>query len=533
VDKGVEAAVAKVIGGSRRTVAELSTPIPSSLSDLGVAVSEDSAASLRSWTAESWALIGGGVRRGVSPSNVAFMDATCIQTARALMAARQEEPISPLGLLDLGTFVTAVCLYERIAFLENELFSADELSNLVEGDVFVQLPVRGSAGSLTIGPNKGTDIRGCLYEIYLHTVLGRLEMLSLGVPVGLAKAVRDGWTALLGATPVGLNRTLSNDSPFWSMGTSQWLTPPLDELSRRLTADTYGAQYQLEGYASSPAEVLESGMSPPIAVSNGRAIFNLAIAEILRLPYCSSVGRLPFRSYLYKEAKRRRATLSRALVSGHGNIVRFLEDQYHQIVLTGKAPGQDSLELPPFLAVLLSRVRRREQLPEVLLQLRKQATPFRKRLEEMNGLLRDGVVGEGGSSKGIEAMKGALRLDARLVRGEVMAKAFAKSAPAAIGSAIGSIALPHSGAPWEAALFLGGGLAAAYPILREMVDDAFFAKLRSRLFRPEYWFMTKLGVSMRAMTNSWSRIQDIWLLPPGDQDYFVRRFEQIAQVRYV
>jgi hypothetical protein len=63
--------------------------------------------------------------------------------------------------------------------------------------------------------------------------------------------------------------------------------------------------------------------------------------------------------------------------------------------------------------------------------------------------------------------------------------------------------------------------------------EDFFNRLGHRLFRREYWFLSELGRSLRAASNGWNRIHTIWGVDDDRQEYFSRRFAQIAKLRYV
>jgi hypothetical protein len=516
-----ERQLAEAIAHRQRTRprTEPDTPPPSSLADLGVSVSEAHAAALRSWTDANRSSVGGD-------SNATFMDATCIETARMLIDGRHEHTVGPLSLLDLSTFVTAYCLFDRIAFLHNDMFAATELHHIFGNNMFVELPVR-----TTEQPKKGivdVDVRRALYDVYLYTVLPRLEMLYSEEPPSLAKAVRDGWRTLLGADPGNPSLKLHRQLPFAAQGSSSAGTPNLDSLSRELTQDTQGAQKSLDEFALDPKFWSENRLRVPVAESNGRSIFNLAISEMLRLPYSCSAGRLPYRRYLYQQAQRRDAGMAKRIARSSPEAVRFIEQNYDSVL--GRIDTTTRLNLPPFLAAVLARVTDACEIPEAMADLRRQAGPFRKNLERLNACVKSGIRDQG-DARGINAMLRALQDDAALLRRNALGSAVLKRAVAvAVPAAIAAHTLPNSGAPWEAILFQAS--ASGISVLADLVDREFLEKLGRRLFRREYWFLTRLGSSLRATTGGWDRVQQIWNVSNEHEEYFLRRFGDIAKLRY-
>jgi hypothetical protein len=507
-----ESRVARAIAPRGATGSTLESPPPSSLADLGVTVTEEHARTLRAWLETIRPLTSGA-------TNVTFMDATCMETARDLIGG-QPNVVAPLGLLDLGTFVTAYCTFDRIVFLHNDMFGATELKSF-DDEVFVEIPVETTqqAGKETIG----LDVRPALYDVYLHTVLPRIHMLYGGDPPGLAQAMHDGWRTLLGADPGNLYRELHEQFPFSKQGTMRALTPDLDTLSRALTRDVNGDQHFLESFSYEPASWKQDDLHIPVAESNGRAIFNMALCEMLRLPYSSSAGRLPYRRYLYQQAKRRDAALARRIERSSPDVVRFIEQHYDSLL--GRLDTTSSLDLPPFLAAVLAQVTRPSEIPEAMADLRRQARPFRARLEELNACVKSGVRDRKGV-KGVHVMLKALQDDAALFRRKAIGSAAVKGAAALAG-----LSLPNSAAPWEAVLFLAS--AAGIAALADLVDREFLERLERRLFRREYWFLTRLGSSLRAATGGWDRVQQIWAVEDRHQEFFSRRFAEIARLRYI
>jgi hypothetical protein len=80
-------------------------------------------------------------------------------------------------------------------------------------------------------------------------------------------------------------------------------------------------------------------------------------------------------------------------------------------------------------------------------------------------------------------------------------------------------------------LFLAS--AAGIAALADLVDREFLERLERRLFRREYWFLTRLGSSLRAATGGWDRVQQIWAVEDRHQEFFSRRFAEIARLRYI
>jgi hypothetical protein len=491
---------------------------PSSLADLGVTVSEEHAATLRAWRDMSCSSIG-------TESNTVFMDATCIETARILIDG-QHDVIGPLSILDLSTFVTAYCLFDRIAFLHNPMFAPAELRKTFSDDVFNEIPV-DTAGQAD-EDRAGIDVRAALYDVYLHTVLPRQEMLFSNDAPGLANAMRNSWRTLLGADPGNPNRPLHDQSPFSAMGSRRANTPDLDELSHDLTKDKWGTQDSLDGFSFDPEDWRENQMHVPVAESNGRSIFNLTISEMLRLPYSCSAGRLPYRLYLYQEAKRRGAVAER-IARSSPEAVRFIEQNYNSVLGSGDTTVR--LNLPPFLAAVLARISNPNEIPEAMSDLRHKAKPFRKNLEGLNACVKSGIRDDGGK-RGTNVMLKALQDDARLLRQNAFGSAALKGAVAvAASAAIAAHTLPNSAAPWEAILFQAS--AGGFNALAALVDREFLDKLGRRLFRQEYWFLTRLGSSLRAATGGWDRLQKIWKIDGDNEEWFQRRFEEISKLRYV
>jgi hypothetical protein len=105
-----------------------------------------------------------------------------------------------------------------------------------------------------------------------------------------------------------------------------------------------------------------------------------------------------------------------------------------------------------------------------------------------------------------------------------------KGAVAVAATAIAAHTFSNSAAPWEAVLFqasLGG-----FNALAALVDREFLERLGRRLFRREYWFLTRLGTSLRATTGGWDRVQQIWNVSSEHEEWFSRRFDDVAKLRY-
>jgi hypothetical protein len=445
---------------------------------------------------------------GLDQLNSIYMDNTTLHTAYSLVnSLGSGREISPVTLLDLATFVNSVVLYEHILHLENPSFDATPVNKLLGGDVIKTLPVESFDGGYTNSePLRG--ISACLGNIFADSSAELMDILaSENSPSSPyfddLSAFKEGWKVVL-----NLNKEIDSSELIDRHEDFRWRSNGRELLTKLVEAqkDPYGCLH--EAYYN--AELFDY-FSPPDTLShfisecNHRSYFNIRVANLLNLSYSPSAARLPFREYQYVRA---------TAVHKKIELMSMIEDEIREYRKSYQVPNSPNLELPVFLCVVLSRSDSLDSFFEVLAELRNSAKSFRRHKAEYESLLKSG---RGGDKKLISLRK-AIKDESDQWKKILIA-------PTTLGiAATLSVASGGTTALWIIAIGLLTACGSFTPEQRELVVR--------RFLKPEEWFLTKVGDTARAITDSLPDIARLWRVEDTMLNIYAKRFKEFSKLGY-
>lgn len=433
--------------------------------------------------------------------NAVFMDNTTLYTAYALVAGEQpRRSLGPVSLLDLATFVRNAVLYDHVFHLENDSFDARYLNEALGYEpIVISVPVESFDGGYPPSTIHGVGaFLANLFEDIKSEIRRMGESSSVSARYQDLVAMTASWEAVLDRQIQPRDLTSSSVPMHWrSVG---WqLLPRILEVS---SSPINGASQHPQLFAKffDPSEVVEL-----ISDSNHRSLFNARVADLLGLPYSPNAARLPFRQYQYRVA-----------VVAHKQLflIKEIEEEVARRREKYKVMTQPNLELPVFLSGVLNRSGSLGDFFEVLAQLRSEAEPFRRRNAEYHEALKDGETG----GQELEAMRRALRDDARAWRGALVA-------PAAAGLAA---VLAAASGPTAGLTLAGIGLLTS---VGQLAPERREAVIR-RFLRPDEWFLTRTADTASALRTSLPDVQRLWGATDAELNGYAARFDRFSKLGY-
>ncbi len=327
---------------------------------------------------EDWKLLALGT--GVSPATT-LMDTTTLYTVYQLLTDDDPRVATPLTVVDLATFLTAFCVYDRICFLQNPYVSAVELNNLFQQEVFCELPVSDTVNDPDISAICGNinEPLKSLYQARAVPWLSELRVGRFGTGEQRDAWVR-GWETILGipCDPDWLLRDPNeNLSPRY---TDHWDSPAAD-LLQNIVAVTGGADRQSPGLAVVDRQHVgpeRSGRVPLAQESNARAIYNLVLADFLDVPYSASATRLPALHLMLRDGL---ASMRGLLELPRG--AQALNEAFGSKAAHLLTRDHNSVQLPFFPSAILRAARDRHEIAPRAGDIREKGVAFRRGLPEL------------------------------------------------------------------------------------------------------------------------------------------------------
>jgi hypothetical protein len=467
-----------------------------------VVTSEPELEEVSSWIAQPRQYPGTGV----------LLDVTTIVTLRELLEGGQ---LSPVTLWDLSRAVTAIGCYDNVFHFQNSEVDDTRLNALLGESAFRALKVPTRDPSYEFGGGGG--VAGLFYNAWneTDTLMRRLEA-SIGLDTLEGGAVEDltrQWSLTLGheLSPHDVINVTESDYEWPSPGPG--LLEELlasgnsgDDLDRQLEqAETFSSEApELAVYVRRMSRRL-------IRESNYRGHVNERLARHLQLPYMPNTARLPFRGLFYDQAR---------LISDRLPSVIALDDYYFERASQAKLLCGDPFLLPVFLALVLRRATRPQDLWAAVAQVRGNAAAYRKRREELDGAL------ERGDLDVTKATLGAVRTEASKLTTLLLdaSKAAGNAALTSIETdPVSSIAATPLDWVLRGVTFLIAGA-------RKLVPPSVAQRLAWRMCRPEFRFLSDVGSESRAITDSFPAIRKIWGVPDSTAAEFIRRYQSVGSL---
>jgi hypothetical protein len=423
-----------------------------------------------------------------------LLDTTTVYTAIRLVEADDLRDVTPLTVMDLATFLSAACVYERVCYLENPYFGLADLERLFGEGIFLELPVSSSADPDSPYSADFGHMAEPLRTLYRRRTVPWLNNLRLG-QLG-AEPQRDAWVrawqTILGREVDPTWLLLDPDEGKDDRYPDSWSTDAVEMLASVVEAMTDDLARSDIG----PVTGERSGRVPWAQQANARALCNLVLADFLRVSYQSSAARLPILALIAdcdREERRSALRFPRA--------VRLLEDLFAEQTDTFLSAERDYLHLPFFPSAILQRTDRPGLIPAVLAEVRAATVGFREKLCELDARLWEG---DHAAYKEMRAALAGSRPKAPLAE------------TAEVGVFVADLALlppdPHTHLVGWSILLVKAMLAS------RAVRDL------SELFRPKY----RLLGSLRPMPNTAPSIERIWSVP--DIERFAQRLSELAAV---
>jgi hypothetical protein len=419
------------------------------------------------------------------PSNAVFMDSTTLFTVSAMLGLTGEKDpddyVSANTLLDLDTFVRCAILYDRILCLPNDAVEVGELNRAIGAEVVSTLP-------LAIEEYATPGVVGALTDLF-DDVQHDVNWLARAEP---GTAEHDDLEELNKAWERVLGRELAVADLFWPQRSQQWGSIGSQIVRQLLASQSQGRVTELTaemGVAWEWAEFIDE--------CNVRCLFNTRVAGLLGLPYAPNNARLPYRFHLLRNA---------AVAHDHfldvAEVQRALQEQ------TASYVRPYTLELPLFLASVLARASRLDDLLREVGQLRADGEAYRARRRE----LLDAIWR--GDTRTVDRLQEAVQADTRAWRGLLRA----------------SPTLAVIGVLTATGFGLAAMILTSLKLIKvgEDLDPAARAGLFRRTLRPEEWFLTKVGTLSRELVNGLPTLQALWRLTNEHVDICRRGLERLS-----
>ncbi|HEX2080493.1 MAG TPA: hypothetical protein VHG08_22510, partial [Longimicrobium sp.] len=250
-----------------------------------------------------------------------------------------------------------------------------------------------------------------------------------------------------------------------------------------------------------------------IRLSNYRAIYNVCVGLVLRIPYRGSVTRLPARRALWELGRSLDAVLEARERMG---LSHELDAQYRQAVERLRGRRQVGVQLPVMLTYLLRKIGRLEDFPAALLELRERMAGLRSRRKEIEAVI-NGTADSAGADAQLDQLLAAFSDD-------VSAASIALGAGVPVTAATaGAVVAASSGPPG----WLIGGLAAA-------AAAGGYARPLSSLWRRirhrDLEIVRDIGQTTRTFLDARGRIESLWSFDTSRYDY-EERFDRMAALQ--
>jgi hypothetical protein len=242
--------------------------------------------------------------------------------------------------------------------------------------------------------------------------------------------------------------------------------------------------------------------------SNYRSLFNLRVSNFLNLHYLPNSFRLPFRNFYYQKARKTQPFVQS---------LQRIDEEYSALTELYFDSTKNNLQLPFFLAAVLSRISKLDEFFEVLAETRLDATQFRAHRVELDEALERGDI------ETTKKLRAALRGDSKNLQVKF------PYAPVAGATAAVLAALAAEKSPQVLAAI--AILTTASGFKREDLE-----KLKQRVFRRQFWFLADMKDAANGLTSAYPKIRRLWGLRGTSESYnelaIAKYFKGLRSIAY-
>ena len=187
-----------------------------------------------------------------------------------------------------------------------------------------------------------------------------------------------------------------------------------------------------------------------------------------------------------------RRRLADASLEGGAESPEWLQQKWRELY----SPRSEAVELPFWTAALLSKVAARQDLPEAIGEMRRQATPLRAHRAGSNSALREG------RTKEIDVLTKAMAGDVKGLTGWL--KTGSDLTAEILGAGATAVLTTYApGVPTEL-------VAPAKKAAAVMGNNDWLAKLSVQLFRPHLHFIMKMAKDSQTMQHTLRRAASVF-----------------------
>jgi hypothetical protein len=443
------------------------------------------------------------------PGTGVLLDITTIVTLTELLEGGR---LSPVTLWDLSRAVTAMVCYDNVFHFASSWVDDTRLNALLGESAFRALKAPSQDPA-----HKFRGVAGLFNNAWneTHVLMHRLEH-NIGMDTLEGMAVDDlarQWALTLGQELTPHDVINVRESNF------KWSSPGPALLSQLLVSGDSGDELDLQlqlierfsSRAPNIAEIRRKRLRKSIRESNYRGHVNERLAHHLKLPYLPNTARLPFRGLFYDQPR---------MISDRLPSVIALDDYYSERASQAKLLCGPPFVLPVFLALVLRRATKPQDLWAAIAQLRVDAAAYRKRREELDAALERGDL---------DVTKATL--DAVRTEASKLTTLLSDASKAAGNAALTSIETDPvsyvAATPLDWAL---KGITFLIAGARKLVPPSVARRLAWRMCRPEFRFLSDVGSESRAITDSFPAIRNLWGVPDSTGAEFIRRYQNIGSL---
>ena len=407
--------------------------------------------------------------------NSVFTDVTTISSAMHFMStASRGGHMVATTLMDLDTFARSAILSDRIYHLDRLGDDYSEINQNIGENVVAALGV-----AATDDDPVSATLRD-LFDECRSTVRSLTLWPEGSSPWTDAEQLRTGWEILLGRPiDAGSISGAAADGQRWASA-GGWNVAKMISLQR-----------------GNPQGIMDDDSANFIEECNIRALFNMRIAGVLNLPYAANSSRLPVTYRRFSNA---------AAANNFFLDIQEVQDVVNRQISEASRPL--SMKLPVFLATILMKCDRPDQILGEIGSWRQRAEPYRVKRAELLAALRDGDV------KTVKRLRRAVDADIG---------ALAKAATPDLADAVLAPAFAATG-HGIAALIL-----ATFKMLKVVtgVDENARTAIVNRIARRDMWFISKISDAATSYGNSLARVQLIWGISDRKLDECSRTLERM------
>jgi hypothetical protein len=402
------------------------------------------------------------------PPNTVLVDTTTLSFVQNCVEIG--EPPSAVGVVDLGNFVENLILRDRIVALQYGLGS-----QLAQSRPPAATQLMAERATFPGSLDKAV-LAGALMWIYQLRSSGRSDAKE-------RRAAVRAWNAILG--------------PLFEPPDSMFAVPPEDALDYLQAYSDSLERSNLSLFSSliyeqNHVDVPNTWRQEAVQAINCRSLLNLEASRHLGIPYAAGVARTPMKRLHWVRGRRADAMIAE-LSDPDLTVRQVLDDAYEKRVEAAFSARQQKTALPVFLAAVLARIDRLDQFFDRVDDLRKQATPLRRRIVEIEQALA-------GSSRQLEINRlfAAFNDDSSLLRRTTWdLLPFASAA---------------AGVVLTAATAQPAWLTASLALLKApgTLHSTTSRRVVNRLWHRDLWFVTKLATTSKELTAAIPKLEQLW-----------------------